>query len=69
MDGEHHVLTTHVRVDDDASRAAVRRIKDEIRSMSGDLDCTHTTIEIEYGDEGCSLVEAHPGCEDGGEQL
>jgi cobalt-zinc-cadmium efflux system protein len=62
------VLTTHVRVDEDATRADVRRIKDEIRSMSGDLDCTHTTIEIEYGDEGCSLVEAHACPEDGGER-
>ena len=67
MDGEHHVLTTHVRVDEGATRADVRRIKDEIRSMSGDLHCTHTTIEIEYGDEVCGLVEAHTGCGDGDE--
>jgi cobalt-zinc-cadmium efflux system protein len=68
MDGEHHVLTTHVRVDEGATRADVRRIKEKIKSMSEDLDCTHTTIEIEYGDEGCSLVEARAGSEDGGEQ-
>ncbi len=67
MDGEHHVLTTHVRVDEGATRADVRCIKDEIRSVSGDLDCTHTTIEIEYGDEVCGLGEVCFGSEGGGE--
>lgn len=56
MDGAHHVLTTHLVVGEHATRDQVFRIKEEINSLSQELDFFHTTIEIEYGDEACSMV-------------
>ena len=58
LDGEHHVLSTHVVVDQDTSRQEIQCIKEEIRSLSEELDLIHTTVEIEYGDEGCGM---YPG--------
>lgn len=56
MDGAHHVLTTHLVVGEHTTRDQVFRIKEEINSLSQELDFFHTTIEIEYGDEACSMV-------------
>lgn len=56
IDGEHHVLTTHVVVSESATRENERCIKEEIRAIGKDMDFTHTTIEIEYGDAECTMV-------------
>lgn len=58
LDGEHHVLTIHVAVDETTSREQVKRIKDRIRGLSEELNLYHTTIEIEYGDEACGMAGA-----------
>ena len=57
MDGEHHVLTTHLVVEEDASQGEVLCIKEEINQLSKEMDFLHTTVEIEYGDEKCSMAE------------
>jgi cobalt-zinc-cadmium efflux system protein len=56
MDGEHHVLTTHVVVDDDTGKEEVQCIKEEINQISRELDFVHTTVEIEYGDGNCVMA-------------
>jgi cobalt-zinc-cadmium efflux system protein len=58
MDGQHHVLTTHLVVEEDITREQVQCIKEEINQLSRDLDFFHTTVEIEYGDEKCSMAPA-----------
>ncbi len=56
MDGNHHVLSTHVVVERDISREQVLCIKEEINAMCTSLDLVHTTVEIEYQDEGCRMA-------------
>ncbi|MFC2054312.1 cation diffusion facilitator family transporter [Chloroflexota bacterium] len=57
MDGEHHVLTTHLVVEEETSQGEVLCIKEEINQLSKEMDFLHTTVEIEYGDEKCSMAE------------
>ncbi len=57
LDGEHHVLTTHLVVPEAISQADVLRIKRESREAVKNLGLEHTTIEIEYGDQDCSIEE------------
>ncbi len=57
MDGEHHVLTTHLVVEEDTSQDEVLCIKEDINQLSKEMDFLHTTVEIEYGEEKCSMAE------------
>ncbi|OGO41857.1 MAG: cobalt transporter [Chloroflexi bacterium RBG_16_58_14] len=57
MDGEHHVLTTHLVVDPCTSRDEILVLKKEINSLTSDLDIAHTTLEVEYEDEDCRMKE------------
>ncbi|MCI0581028.1 MAG: cation diffusion facilitator family transporter [Chloroflexi bacterium] len=57
LDGEHHVLTTHVVVDEEASKDDVLRVKGAIKTLTDALDVSHTTAEIEYQDEDCRMAE------------
>lgn len=58
LDGQNHVLTTHVVVDECTSREQVVELKREINALAGELDMAHTTLEIEYEDEDCRMKEA-----------
>jgi cobalt-zinc-cadmium efflux system protein len=53
LDGEHHVLSTHVVVGADTSRQEVLRLKRQVRELARAMDVSHTTIEVEFGDEEC----------------
>jgi cobalt-zinc-cadmium efflux system protein len=55
LDGEHHVLTTHVVVDESMSKDAVRCVKDDIKDILRSYDFTHVTLEIEYGEDDCVM--------------
>ena len=57
LDGEHHILSTHVVVQEATSKERAIEIKDQIRAASDDIDCEHATIEIEYGAGQCRLAE------------
>jgi cobalt-zinc-cadmium efflux system protein len=58
LDGEHHILSTHVVVDEGTSKEQAIAIKDRVRAASDDIDCEHSTIEIEYGTAGqCRLAD------------
>jgi cobalt-zinc-cadmium efflux system protein len=55
LDGEHHVLTTHVVVDVACDRAEVMEVKRAVKALGDTLHVSHMTVEIEYQDETCSL--------------
>lgn len=57
LDGERHVLSTHLLVDSAAAKADVTRIKCAAKEICADLALDHLTIEIEYEDEDCHLRE------------
>lgn len=55
LDGEHNVLTTHVVLEQGASRKEIRDIKCLVQDLVPQYDLEHTTIEFEYLDEDCSM--------------
>ena len=59
LDGEHHVLTTHIVLCLDSKKEDIRKIKDGIRKMTEKYDLAHTTVEFEYLEEDCSMSNNH----------
>ena len=57
MDGVHHVLTTHIVVDDQTSRADIRCLREDVSALCEEYQFAHTTIEIEWGDDTCRMSE------------
>jgi cobalt-zinc-cadmium efflux system protein len=57
LDGEHHVLTTHIVVDPCTTREQVLSLKQEINQLTSGMHLEHTTLEIEYEDEDCRMKE------------
>lgn len=55
LDGEHNVLTTHIVVEADTTRAEVQKIKNRIKTLTESYHCEHLTVEVEYEDEDCSM--------------
>jgi cobalt-zinc-cadmium efflux system protein len=56
LDGEHHVLTTHVVVEEGTSRKTIQELKRSIHALSAEYDLVHTTVEVEYADEDCGMI-------------
>ena len=55
LDGEHHVLTTHVVIKENISQKDIIMIKGKIRSLVSNLNIQHVTLEVEYENEACDL--------------
>lgn len=55
LDGERHVLTTHVVVVDSTSREDIQSIKSAIQHLGKGLNLEHITVEIEYLNEYCHM--------------
>ena len=55
LDGEHHVLTTHVVLCQGASSEDIRTIKAKIRDLADHNHLSHTTVEFEYIESDCSM--------------
>lgn len=53
LDGEHHVLTAHVRVATVDDAAVYSRLKARLRDSLDCFQLAHTTIEIELDEEVC----------------
>lgn len=53
LDGERHVLTAHLEVDQMILENEQKQLKQEIRKKLSDLHLAHTTIELELPDELC----------------
>lgn len=56
LDGERHVLSTHVVIDEDATKETAIDVKCRVREIVHQMDLEHVTVEIEYAGETCSLV-------------
>lgn len=60
LEGESHVLTLHVMVEEETERRTVIGLRNQIRELLQNRNLVHTTIEIEYGPNDCmNAVEAH----------
>ena len=57
LDGEHHVLTTHVVVSPETSKAQVSQLKRQLAQQFKDQHFEHTTIEVEFGAGDCWLAQ------------
>lgn len=55
LDGEHHVLTTHVVVAEDISRDQILCVKEDIKQLLKPYELSHITVEIEYGERDCAM--------------
>ena len=53
LDGESHVLTAHLRLDESVSSEKLMEMKTEIGGALDTFDFIHTTIEFEFPDESC----------------
>ncbi|MFP3853061.1 MAG: cation diffusion facilitator family transporter [Anaerolineales bacterium] len=55
LDGEHHVLTSHIVVPDNMNPEEIVQVKCELRELSEGLSLEHTTFEIEFENEDCVM--------------
>ena len=55
LDGEHHVLTTHIVVEENTTRAEILSIKSAIRHLGEKLGLEHITVEVDYHNEYCQM--------------
>lgn len=55
LDGEHHVLTTHVVLEPDCSLANAARVKRAIKAALKEWKLTHITVEFEFGEGDCMM--------------
>jgi cobalt-zinc-cadmium efflux system protein len=53
IDGEHHVLTTHVVMEPQATREQIVEAKERVRSMLPEESFEHVTIDVEINGERC----------------
>jgi cobalt-zinc-cadmium efflux system protein len=60
LDGEHHVLTTHLVVRPEATKATVVEVKNQARAIAERLEASHITVEVEYADEDCAMRDPLP---------
>ena len=55
LDGEHHVLTTHIVVANHTTREEIQGIKSAVGHIGENLHLKHITVEIEYLNEYCTM--------------
>ncbi|WP_181350239.1 cation diffusion facilitator family transporter [Thalassobacillus sp. CUG 92003] len=57
LDGEHHAFSTHIVIPESATKDEICEVKEHVKECLGDIHLDHVTIEIEYEDEYCSMLE------------
>jgi cobalt-zinc-cadmium efflux system protein len=55
LDGEQHVLSSHLAVDRNATKEDLIRIRMQVQELTHDLSVQHTTIALEFEDEPCAM--------------
>lgn len=58
LDGENHVLTTHLVVPDSTTAQEIIDLKCEVRDLTASMRFEHTTLEIEFETEDCAMRPA-----------
>lgn len=53
LDGENHVLTVHIRVDEDITIKSLQSLKTQFNNILAEFSLRHTTVEFEFGGEIC----------------
>jgi cobalt-zinc-cadmium efflux system protein len=53
LDGEHHVLTAHIKLSERINSERIIEIKRNIKKVLENYELEHTTIEFEYPEESC----------------
>ena len=56
LDGQRHVLTTHVVVPPETSKEEASRLKRELAQQLKTEEIEHMTIEVEFGEDDCRLA-------------
>ncbi len=56
LDGEHHVLSTHLVLRANATKETTLAVKCQAQELVRELGFEHITLEIDYEDETCSLM-------------
>lgn len=59
LDGEHHVLTTHLVVGADTTRQQMIQVKAQAKAIASDGHLEHITVEVEYEDEHCCMRDCY----------
>ncbi|NQT26606.1 cation transporter [candidate division KSB1 bacterium] len=57
LDGEHHVLTTHIVLDSETSQEQIVEIKTVIKNLAKSMDFSHITVETEFEDLDCTMKD------------
>lgn len=56
LDGDHHVFTSHLVLDEGMNISKAEKIKKEARHVIEVLNLEHATIEIEFDEADCSML-------------
>lgn len=59
LEGDHHVFSVHVRLENNYSAEVAARVKQEIKEILSEYDFHHITIQVESVDEPCSFEHQH----------
>ena len=57
LDGEHHILTTHLVVGKECTSEEMRQVKCSAREKALEMGISHATLEIEALGEACEMGE------------
>ena len=58
LDGAYHVISLHVVVDAELPRDRIIEIKQRVNDIAAQNGIQHTTVEIEFGYEDCTMRPA-----------
>ena len=58
LDGEDHVLSTHVVMEAESTRSEVVQVKSDLKKLLHDYSIDHLTVDIEYEGETCVAENA-----------
>ncbi len=61
LDGENHVLTAHIVVEDGTKEESILDIKSRVKKIVNSHHLSHSTVEIEYPSETCRMDEGASG--------
>lgn len=57
LDGEHHVLTTHLQIEKETVDK-ITEIKNSVRRLAEELGFSHVTVEVDFLEEDCSMYKS-----------